>query len=84
MNMAAILFFFIFILLQLFARNRGGDEDDQRGTMIMRNNKPTTLSNGHSIGNPRPLRNKGDKGTEHTNLNQMEKRHLQSLLECCS
>ena len=35
MNMAAILFLFIFILLQLFARNRGRDE---RGTMIMRNN----------------------------------------------
>ena len=34
MNMAAILFLFIFILLQLFARNRGRDE---RGTMIMRN-----------------------------------------------
>ena len=45
MNMAAFLFLFIFILLQLFARNTGGrDEDDQRGTMTMIQRSEPTMS----------------------------------------
>jgi hypothetical protein len=60
MNMAAILFLFIFILLQLFTHNRDDEveNDDQRGTMIMRS--PGVLSLGRKpadmseIPGPRP------------------------------
>jgi hypothetical protein len=36
MNVAAILFLLLFILLQLFTRNKGRDEDGQGGAVIMR------------------------------------------------